>query len=249
MRFLVIAGSVEPLRLEDVGDRPLRSNRYRDELTASGKLVLHSHIAGHRAHMWIFDVDSVDELDRVMADDPMSPFFSQSPQILLLTSPERMGERAAAFERMLGTDADEWSRLETETIVGAPADAVFDETCDIEGRARSMPSFQRVEIDERTDNGFVATMWEHYAGRDVVVRSRFRFERPRWLTYEHLESPYGENRGTFTIEEAPDGTRLHQVHETKQDVSEGTTLRAEWLALMDEQLAAIRSGAERRAAG
>ena len=249
MRFLVIAGSVEPLRLEDVGDAPLRSNRYRDELSASGKLVLHAHVAGHRAHVWVFDVDSVDELDQVMADDPMSPFFSGSPQILPLVSSARMAARAQAFERFLGTSADSWSRLEAETTVAAPTDAVFDETCDIEARARDLPAFRRVQIDERTDAGFVATMWEHYGGRDVVVRSRFRFERPAWVSYEHLESPYGENRGRFTIEPTPEGTRLHQIHETKQDVSEGTTLRDEWLTLMAEQLDAIRAGAERRAAG
>jgi muconolactone delta-isomerase len=248
VRFLVIAGSVEPLRLEDVGDAPLRSNRYRDELTASGKLVLHAHVAGHRAHVWVFDVDSVDELDQVMADDPMSPFFSGSPQILPLVSASRMAARAQAFERLLGTGEDGWSRLEAETIVNAPAGAVFEEACDIEARARDLPAFQRVEIDERTDDGFVATMWEHYGGRDVVIRSRFRFERPGWVTYEHLESPYGENRGRFTIEQTAEGTRLHQVHETKQDVSEGTTLRGEWLKLIDEQLDAIRAGAERRAA-
>jgi muconolactone delta-isomerase len=107
VRFLVIAGSVEPLRLEDVGDAPLRSNRYRDELIAAGKLVIHSHIAGHRAHMWIFDVESVDELDQVMADDPMSPFFAGSPQILPLTSAERMAARAQGFERAFGTPAGE----------------------------------------------------------------------------------------------------------------------------------------------
>jgi muconolactone delta-isomerase len=248
VRFLVIAGSVEPLRLEDVGDAPLRANRYRDDLTASGKLVLHAHVAGHRVHMWVFDVDSVDELDQVMADDPMSRFFSGSPQILPLVSSERMAARGRALEHFLGTTADEWSRLEAETIVDAPADDVFDEACDIEARARDLPAFQRVEIDERTDDGFVATMWEHYGGRDVVVRSRFRFERPAWVTYEHLESPYGENRGRFTIEETAEGTRLHQVHETKQDVSEGTTLREEWLTLIAEQLEAIRVGAERRGA-
>lgn len=248
MRFLVIAGSVEPLRLEDVGDAPLRANRYREELTAAGKLVLHGHVAGHRVHAWIFDVDSVDELDRVMANDPMSAFFSGSPQILPLVSEERMAERAAAFERFLGASAEGWSQLEDEVVVAAPADAVFDEACDIEARARDLPAFQRVEIGERTADGFVATMWEHYGGRDVVVRSRFRFERPAWITYEHLESPYGENRGRFTIEETPAGTRLHQVHETKLDVSEGTTLREEWLVLIAEQLEAIRAAAERRAA-
>jgi hypothetical protein len=34
-----------------------------------------------------------------------------------------------------------------------------------------------------------------------------------------------------------------------QDVSEGTTLREEWLTLMAQQLDAIRVAAERRASG
>jgi muconolactone delta-isomerase len=98
MRFLVIAASVEPLDMSKVGDTPIRSNRYRKELIASGKLVTHAHIAGHRAHMWIFEVASVDELDEVMSQDPMSPFFSGSPQIYPLTSEERMRDRERALE-------------------------------------------------------------------------------------------------------------------------------------------------------
>lgn len=249
MQFLVIAGSVEPLRLDDLGDAPIRSNRYREELLESGKLVLHAHIAGHRAHMWIFDVESVDELDRVMANDPMSPVFSGAPQILPLVSTARMAERAAAIEQLLDQAPEAWSTLEDEVLVVASATAVFDEVRDIEARARDMPAFDRVEIQERTDNGFVATMWERYGGKEVVIKSRFRFEKPDWLSYEHLESPYGANRGKFTITETPDGTRLHQVHETTQDISEGTALRSEWLELISQQLAAIKAGAERRAAG
>jgi ribosome-associated toxin RatA of RatAB toxin-antitoxin module len=136
------------------------------------------------------------------------------------------------------------AKLEAETYVDAPPEAVFDAVCDIERRARDVPAFQRVELGERTDDGFVATMFEHYGGRDVVVTSRFRFERPRCVSYEHVEGPYGENRGRFTIEQAETGTRLHQVHETAQDVSDGTTLREEWLQLMAEQLDAIRRAAE-----
>lgn len=104
MLFLVIAGSVEPLDLTNVGDAPVRSNRYRDELIASGKIVLHGHIAGHRAHAWVFDVESVDELDSVMSNDPMSRFFSGSPTIYPLVSPARMRDRERAF-----TDAGERS--------------------------------------------------------------------------------------------------------------------------------------------
>jgi hypothetical protein len=140
------------------------------------------------------------------------------------------------------------SRLELSRDVQAPPEIVFEEICDIEGRARDMPAFQRVEIAERSADGFVATMYEHYGGRDVVVTSRFRFERPHWVTYEHLESPYGVNRGRFTIESAESGVRVHHLHETAQDVSEGTTLREEWLRLMEDQLDTIRRAAEQRAA-
>jgi muconolactone delta-isomerase len=99
MLFLVVAGSVEPLDLSRVGDAPVRANRYRAELVNKGKIVMHSHIAGHRAHMWIFDVESVDELDEVMSQDPMSAYSSGSPDIYPLTSPQRMRAREAALER------------------------------------------------------------------------------------------------------------------------------------------------------
>ena len=112
-----------------------------------------------------------------------------------------------------------------------------------------MPAFDRVEIQERTDNGFVATMWERSAARKSSSSRGSGSREPDWLSYEHLESPYGANRGKFTITETPDGTRLHQVHETTQDISEGTALRSEWLELISQQLAAIKAGAERRAAG
>lgn len=141
----------------------------------------------------------------------------------------------------------ELQKLEIAGRVEAPPDAVFDAVCDIEARARDMPAFERIDIVERSPDGFVATMYEHYGGRDVVVTSRFHFDRPHWLTYEHIEGPHGENRGTFTIDSDGDATRLHHVHETSQDVSEGTALRDEWLCLMADQLDAIRRGAIRRA--
>jgi muconolactone delta-isomerase len=98
MQFLVIAGAAEPIDPAKLGDRPERANRYRDELVANGSIVHHAHIAGHRAHMWIFEVDGVDALDRVMAEDPMAPFMSGSPQIIPLVSPARMREREEAMK-------------------------------------------------------------------------------------------------------------------------------------------------------
>jgi hypothetical protein len=141
----------------------------------------------------------------------------------------------------------EFASLEASTVIPAPLDAVYESVLDFEGRARDMPSFQAIEISDRSEDGFVAKMFEHYGGRDVVVTSRIRFERPSWVSYEHLESPYGENRGRFTLTATAGGTALHHVHETKLDISEGSTLRREWLALMDEQLSAIARGALRLA--
>lgn len=138
------------------------------------------------------------------------------------------------------------ARLEASLRVRAPLEVVFDKIADLEKRARDMPTMHRVEIVERNADGFVATMHEHYGGRDVVVTSRFHWERPRWISYEHLESPYGANRGRFTLTSDDDGTLVHHVHETEDDVSKGTELREQWLALMDEQLDAIRRGAEQR---
>lgn len=134
--------------------------------------------------------------------------------------------------------------LTASTRVHAPIDRVFEEICNVEGRAKDLPAFRKVEIRDRTDDGFVATMHEHYGGRDVVVTSQFRFERPDWVTYEHLESPYGKNQGRFSLMEEDGWTRIDQVHETEQDISPGTTLRDEWVRLMDEQLEAIKRTAE-----
>ena len=94
MQFLVIAAAADSLDMATIGDAPSRSNRYRDELSDTGKLIMHAHVAGHRAHVWIFDVADVDELDRVISDDPMSRFFTATPQIYPLTSATRMQERA-----------------------------------------------------------------------------------------------------------------------------------------------------------
>ena len=93
MQFLVIAGAQEPLDVGAVGDAPQRANRYREQLVKDGTIVLHAHIAGKRAHLWVYDVDGVDGLDRAMAGDPMAPFMSGDPQIVPLVSPERMRER------------------------------------------------------------------------------------------------------------------------------------------------------------
>lgn len=136
-------------------------------------------------------------------------------------------------------------KLTSSILVRADRDRVFREICDVEGRARDLPAFERVEIRDRSEAGFVATMYERYGGRDVVVTSLFRFARPDWVSYEHLESPYGKNRGRFSLTDVAEGTRIDQVHETEQDITADTKLRDEWITLMNQQLDAIRKASER----
>jgi|GEM_PF-6650460 len=139
------------------------------------------------------------------------------------------------------------STLTVETVLAAPVAAVFDAILDIEALGAEIPAFQRVEVRDRTDDGYVATMHEHYGGRDVVITSRFRWATNEWVSYEHLDGPYGVNRGCFVVSADDAGTRLVHEHETEQDISEGTALRAEWIALMDDQHAAIERIAQARA--
>jgi ribosome-associated toxin RatA of RatAB toxin-antitoxin module len=138
--------------------------------------------------------------------------------------------------------------LESELVVDAPADVVFDVLRDIRARADDVPAFQEVEISHETDDGFIATMHEHYGGRDVRIVSRFRFERPVWLTYEHIEGPYGANEGRFTLTTEGTQTTIRQIHRTEQDVSVGSELREQWLKLMRDQLEAVKLAAERTVA-
>jgi hypothetical protein len=144
------------------------------------------------------------------------------------------------------SNSDTTHRLEAQLVVEAPAEVLFDALCDLRARAKDVPAFEQVVIRESTGDGFIAEMREHYGGRDITVISKFRVERPFSLSYEHLESPYGVNRGKFTIHDTGDRRLLHQVHETEQDVSPGTALRDDWLRLMHEILGSIKRDAEAR---
>lgn len=136
--------------------------------------------------------------------------------------------------------------LTVETVLDAPLAAVFAAILDIEALGAEIPAFQRVEVRERSDDGYVATMHEHYGGRDVVITSRFRWADGRWVSYEHLDGPYGVNRGRFSVSAEGGRTRLTHAHETEQDIAEGTSLRADWIALMNDQHRAIERIAQAR---
>ena len=93
MLFVVIAYGSPNLDLAKAGDAPERSHRYREKLVRDGKIVVHGHIAGQKGHLWVYNVDGVDELDRVVAEDPMYPWLQNDPTIYMLISEERAHER------------------------------------------------------------------------------------------------------------------------------------------------------------
>jgi len=114
MRFLVISYGIEPLDFGVVGDSAPRAHRYRDRLMAEGTLLEHAHLAGQRGHAWVFEADSVDGLDRIVAADPMSRFCQNDPVVLPLTSYSRMAE---SEREVFGVaEADQMGAEETERL-------------------------------------------------------------------------------------------------------------------------------------
>jgi muconolactone delta-isomerase len=93
MLFVVISYGNNKLDNTNATDDAVRSHRYREELIKQGKIVVHGHIAGQKGHLWVYDVDSVDELDRVVSNDPMYAYIQNDPQIYALISTERAHER------------------------------------------------------------------------------------------------------------------------------------------------------------
>lgn len=136
------------------------------------------------------------------------------------------------------------SRLSVSSRMRASADRVFELLTNVEARVGQVVAYTKVEVTDRSSDGFVARFHEHYGGRDVVILSRFRFERPRWITYEHVEGPYGTNRGRYEIVSSGDETLVTQTHETEQDIAEGSPLRAQWTSMIEQKLEAVRKEAE-----
>jgi muconolactone delta-isomerase len=118
MRFLVISYGIEPLDFAVVGDAAPRSHRYREKLMAEGTLLEHAHLAGQRGHAWVFEADSVDGLDRIVAGDPMSRFCQNDPVVLPLASYSRMAESERDVFGVAA--ADQMSADETEQLGPKP---------------------------------------------------------------------------------------------------------------------------------
>ena len=99
MLFVVIAHGVQNIDFNDeaVAQAAVGSHRYREKLVEEGKIVVHGHIVGHKGHLWVYDVDGVDELDRIITSDPMYPWMQNDPTMYMLISEERAHELERQF--------------------------------------------------------------------------------------------------------------------------------------------------------
>jgi hypothetical protein len=98
MIFVVISYGSPNFEPGKAGDAPFRSHRYREKLVQEGKIVVHGHLAGQKGHLWVYNVSGPDELDRVVAEDPMYPWIQNNPKIYALISEERAHERERTAE-------------------------------------------------------------------------------------------------------------------------------------------------------
>ena len=98
MIFVVIAYGSPTFEPGKAGDAPFRSHRYRERLIQEGKIVVHGHLAGQKGHLWVYNVSGTDELDRVVAEDPMYPWLQSDPSIYMVISEERAHERERTAE-------------------------------------------------------------------------------------------------------------------------------------------------------
>lgn len=98
MIFVVIAYGSPTFEPGKAGDAPFRSHRYRERLIQEGKILVHGHLAGQKGHLWVYNVSGTDELDRVVAEDPMYPWLQNDPSIYMLISEERADERERTAE-------------------------------------------------------------------------------------------------------------------------------------------------------
>lgn len=118
------------------------------------------------------------------------------------------------------------------THLEAEPSAVFAALLDQPGQCELLDHMERVEVLEQNEQDMLVRMHEIVDGAQVTVTSRFRFQPDEWVTYEHVESPFGENRGRFEIVPRTTGCDLKQTHSTEQDLDAVPTLRDDWTRMM-----------------
>src|SRR5206468_10771624 len=98
------------------------------------------------------------------------------PRELSADSPSRVaGTNEGARSEMdrKAEDVKTLSRLTVSARMRAPADRVFDLLTDVGARVGQGAAYKKVEVTDRTADGFIARFHEHYGGRDLVILSHF----------------------------------------------------------------------------
>lgn len=131
------------------------------------------------------------------------------------------------------------SSIEVSTVLKVTQAEAWDSLYDIEARSAHIESFRGLEVLSRSDDEMIVRMDEHVDGADVTVTSRFRFERPNYLAYEHIEGPFGKNEGRFELSPHAEGCVVLHRHESEQDLDVKTSLRDEWIKMMHNMHATI----------
>jgi muconolactone delta-isomerase len=86
MKFLVIQRIRRDVPLETWSKLFPEQFIYLDALEKKGKIEISYHLIGHRGNVLIVDVDSDEELTRIVSEDPL--FFQSEREIYPLTSRE-----------------------------------------------------------------------------------------------------------------------------------------------------------------
>ena len=86
MKFLVIQRIRRDVPLETWSKLFPEQFIYLDALEKKGKIEISYHLIGHRGNVLIVDVDSDEELTRIVSEDPL--FFQSEREIYPLTSQE-----------------------------------------------------------------------------------------------------------------------------------------------------------------
>jgi len=86
MKFLILQRVNAQVPVEKLAALYPLQLKYLEELRAKGRIDVYYHLIGQQGHMIIADVDSEEELSRLVGDDPL--FFHSRRKICPLTSLE-----------------------------------------------------------------------------------------------------------------------------------------------------------------
>lgn len=91
MKFLVLQWIKPQAAIKQLASLTPAQFKYLSKLESQGKIEQYYHLIGHQGHMIICNVDSDDELSRIISEDPL--FFESKRRIYPLTTKEAHEKR------------------------------------------------------------------------------------------------------------------------------------------------------------